>query len=99
MPWLALLFMCKLTNRLSQSNAFLPFSAQIEFEDVSYTVDVPVLGQGVPNIGSAIVGRYQKHETATRSVLSRCSGVLSPSTLTLVRSALHKPRVVYIGSF
>ena len=58
---------------------------QIEFEDLSYSVRVPVLGHGVDSIGTSLVKLFVPQETATRAVLSKCSGVFSPGTLTLVR--------------
>ena len=59
--------------------------AQIEFEDVSYSVQVPVRQHVVKNMATALVGMVTPKETKTRVVLSKCSGVLSPGTLTLVR--------------
>lgn len=58
--------------------------AQIEFEDISYSVDVPVMGSSVENVGTAFVNMFSRRETARMPVLSGCSGVFAPGTLTLV---------------
>lgn len=58
---------------------------QIEFEDLSYSVEVPVLKKGVEDIGTAVTGMFDSHSTKSRAVLTKCSGILSPGTLTLVR--------------
>ena len=58
---------------------------QVEFEEISYSKQVPVLEEGVENIGTVLAGAFLKRRTKTRSVLAKCSGVLSPGTLTLVR--------------
>ena len=59
--------------------------AQIEFEDVSYSVRVPSAGAGVENMGTAFRGLFTPKDTVPLNVLSSCSGVLAPGTLTLVR--------------
>lgn len=52
-----------------------PRPAQIEFEDLSYNVEVPVLGKSVANIGTAVTGMLHPKETKTRAVLSKCRSV------------------------
>jgi hypothetical protein len=49
-------------------------------------VEVPVLVKdSVDNIGTAVLNAFVPRETRTRAVLTNCSGVLCPGTLTLVR--------------
>ncbi len=57
----------------------------MEFENISMSVQVPVLEQHVPTIGSALVGIATPSPKRAYSVLQGCSGVLAPGSMTLVR--------------
>jgi hypothetical protein len=75
-------------------------TVQIEFESLSFAVKVPVLQNGVTNIGTTICGVLAPRATKTKAVLSNCSGVLSPGTLTLVRTCkLYDTLVILFDSF
>ncbi len=60
----------------------------MEFEHVTYAVDVDVHDVGIRDIGTAMLGMAKPKETRHRAVLKNISGVLSPGTMTLVRRLL-----------
>jgi hypothetical protein len=70
--------------RVSTLLFWLVLRLQIEFESLSYIVKIPLLESGITNIGTAICGAVTPRPTKVKAVLTNCSGVLSPGTLTLV---------------
>ena len=60
-------------------------SSQVEFENITYSTEVPIRENTIPTVGSAFLNIASSNPTRTHAVLQNCSGVLSPGTLTLVR--------------
>lgn len=61
---------------------------QIEFEELTYSAEVPMHETGIPNWGKQLLATatMRSPPTKTKTILSKCSGVLQPGQLTLVRS-------------
>lgn len=70
--------------------AFVMFAVQVEFEDVSFFAKVPLQAAGVANLGNTLTGLLNpnKVRSKTKAIVSHCSGVLEPGTITLVRAAV-----------
>ena len=57
---------------------------QVEFENLTYTTEVPEREATIPTVGSSFLNVARSNPTRTHAVLQSCSGVLAPGTLTLV---------------
>lgn len=69
--------------RVQQHLPPLP-DVHIEFENLSYAVEVPVHDSGVPTILSTLTSLPQPKKTQTFHVLNNVSGYLKPKSMTLV---------------
>jgi hypothetical protein len=58
---------------------------QVEFENITMTVQVPVRAEAIPTIGNTLLAAATPTPKRAHSVLQGCSGVLSPGSMTLVR--------------
>lgn len=72
-----------LMMRVQQHLPPLP-DVHIEFENLSYAVEVPVHDSGVPTILSTLTSLPQPKKTQTFHVLNNVSGYLKPKSMTLV---------------